>query len=145
MGPVYVKTSNSRREWEQISAKFEERWNLPNILGAIDGKRIILERSINSGWRYHDYKGNDSVILMDVVGPEYEFLNVDVGMNGRMSHGGNWSRNSFRKAVENENNPLRIPPPILNHYQAGARASLMSLLGMMHLGWAPIWWSPIPN
>lgn len=111
MGPIYVKTPNSRREWEQISAKFEERWNLPNILGAIDGKRIILEQPINSGSRYHDYKGNDSVILMAVVGPEYEFLNVDVGMNGRMSDGGNWSRNSFRKALENENNPLRIPPP----------------------------------
>ena len=48
---------------------------------------------------------------MAVVGPEYEFLNVDVGMNGRMSDGGNWSRNSFRKALENENNSLRIPPP----------------------------------
>ena len=47
---------------------------------------------------------------MAVVGPEYEFLNVDVGMNGRMSDGGNWSRNSFRKALEDENNPLEIPP-----------------------------------
>lgn len=74
---------------------------MPNILGAIDGKRIILEQFINSGSRlpYHDYKGNDSVILMAVVGPEYEFLNVDVGMNGRMSDGGNWSRNSFRNAL----------------------------------------------
>ena len=111
MGPIYVKTPNSRTEWEQISGKFEERWNLPNILGAIDGKRIILEQPINSGSMYHDYKGNDSIILMAVVGPEYEFLNVDVGMNGRMSDGGNWSRNSFRKALENVNNPLGIPPP----------------------------------
>ena len=28
MGPIYVKTPNSRREWEEISRKFEERWNL---------------------------------------------------------------------------------------------------------------------
>ena len=28
-----------------------------------------------------------------------------------MSDGGNWSRNSFQKALENENTPLRIPPP----------------------------------
>ena len=64
MGPIYVKTPNSRREWEEISRKFEERWNLPNILGAIDGERIILEQPINSGSRYHDYKGNDSIMLM---------------------------------------------------------------------------------
>ena len=107
MGPIYVKTPNSRTEWEQISGKFEERWNLPNILGAIDGKRIIPEQPINSGSMYHDYKG----ILMAVVGPEYEFSNVDVWMNGRMSDGGSWSRNSFRKSLENENNPLGIPPP----------------------------------
>ena len=60
---------------------------------------------------YHDYKEKDSIILMAVIGPEYEFLNVDLGMNGRMSDGGNWSRNNFRKALENENNPLGIPPP----------------------------------
>lgn len=48
---------------------------------------------------------------MAVVGPEYEFINVDVGMNGRMSDGGNWSRNIFHKALEDESNPLRIPPP----------------------------------
>lgn len=111
LGPVFLKTPKSRTEWEQIAAKFENRWNLPNVLGAIDGKRIILEQPNNSGSRYHDYKGADSIILMGVVGPEYEFINVDVGMNVRMSDGGNWSRNSFRKALEDESNPLEIPPP----------------------------------
>ena len=46
-----------------------------------------------------------------LIGPEYEFINVDVGMNGRMSDGGNWNANSFCKALEDESNPLKIPPP----------------------------------
>ena len=50
---------------------------------------------------------------MGVIGPEYEFLVADVGMNGRMSDGGNWSRNEFQKEKNppDENNPLSIPNP----------------------------------
>ena len=50
---------------------------------------------------------------MGVIGPEYEFLFADVGMNGRMSDGGNWSRNEFQKEKNppDENNPLSIPNP----------------------------------
>ena len=89
LGPVFFKKPKSRTEWEEIAAKFETRWNLPNVLGAIDGKRIILEQPNNSSLKYHDYKGADGIII-----------NVDVGMNGRMSDGGNWNRNSFHKAME---------------------------------------------
>ncbi len=48
---------------------------------------------------------------MGVVGPEYEFIFADVGMNGRMSDGGNWARNQFRAAIEDIDNPLSIPKP----------------------------------
>ena len=89
MGSLYLKTPNSAEEWEIISNKFEERCNLPNILGAVDGKRIQLEQPMNSGSRFHDYKGNDNILLMAAIGPEYEFINVDVGMNGQMSDSGN--------------------------------------------------------
>lgn len=37
---------------------------------------------------------------MVIVGLEYKILVVDVGMNGRMSDGGNWSRNKFRSLLE---------------------------------------------
>ena len=46
---------------------------------------------------------------MGVVGPEYEFIFADVGMNGRMSDGGNWATNQFHTALENVENPLSIP------------------------------------
>lgn len=48
---------------------------------------------------------------MVIVGPEYEILAADVGMNGRMSDGGNWSRNKFRSLMESPENPLNIPEP----------------------------------
>lgn len=48
---------------------------------------------------------------MGIIGPEYEFLAADIGMNGRMSDGGNWSRNEFRMNLADVNNPLGIPAP----------------------------------
>lgn len=48
---------------------------------------------------------------MVIVGPEYKILAADVGMNGRMSDGGNWSRNKFRSLLEDPQNPLNIPEP----------------------------------
>ena len=48
---------------------------------------------------------------MGVIGPEYEFIAANVGMNGSMSDGGDWSRNEFQKAIADENNPLSIPRP----------------------------------
>ena len=44
-----------------------------------------------------------------MVGPEYEFLFADVGINGRNSDGGIWTKCSLKKALES--NALNIPDP----------------------------------
>ena len=89
LGDTYLKTPNTTDEWVKISRKFKERSNFPNGLGGADGKRIVLQQPKSSGSHYRNYKGTDSVILLAMVGPEYEFLFVDAGMNGRNSDGGN--------------------------------------------------------
>jgi hypothetical protein len=109
LGPDHLNTPRSKEKWLEISQKFEERWNFPNGLGAIDGKHIVMEQPFNSGSHYRNYKGTDSIILMAMVGPEYEFLYVDVGINGRNSDGGIWSRCPLKDALER--NILDIPDP----------------------------------
>ena len=32
----------TREEWRSIAVRFEERWNHPNCLGAIDGKHVQI-------------------------------------------------------------------------------------------------------
>ena len=44
-----------------------------------------------------------------MVGPEYEFMFVDVGMNGRNSDGGNWSQSRLKNGLEK--NTLNLPDP----------------------------------
>ena len=46
---------------------------------------------------------------MAMIGPEYEFLFADVGMNGRNSDGGNWSQSPLKRALEV--NTLNTPKP----------------------------------
>ena len=43
LGPSYLKVPSSEQEWIQIAKQFEEKWNFPNCLGAIDGKHITLQ------------------------------------------------------------------------------------------------------
>lgn len=109
MQKEYLKTLDKAASWLEISEKFSQRWNYPNTIGAIDGKHIVLQQPDNSGSHYRNYKGSDSIILMAVIGPEYEFLYADVGMNGRNSDGGAWAQSKLKKALDD--NTLDIPKP----------------------------------
>ena len=60
----------------------------------------MLQQPKGFGSHYRNYKGTDSIILLAMVGPEYEFLFVDVGMNGRNSDGGNWSQSRLKNGLE---------------------------------------------
>jgi len=90
---------------------FESRWNFPNGLGAIDGKRIVIQQPPNSGSHYFDYKGNNSLILLALVGPKYEILWADVGCNGRASDGTIWNKSDLKTHLSSAENGLHVPPP----------------------------------
>ncbi|XP_057290188.1 uncharacterized protein LOC130612865 [Hydractinia symbiolongicarpus] len=92
LGKNNFKTPETTEEWMEIAKKFYHQWNFSNGLGGVDGKHIAIQQPKNSGSDYRNYKGSDSVILMGMIGPEYEFLFADVGMNCRNSDGGNWSQ-----------------------------------------------------
>ena len=72
--PEYLKTPNTREEWLRIASGFQDRGNFPNCSGAIDGKHIVMAQPGSSGSHYRNYKGTDSIVLLAVVGPNYEFL-----------------------------------------------------------------------
>ena len=43
LSPIYLRSPSAEQEWKQISNDFEEIWNLPHCIGAIDGKHIAIE------------------------------------------------------------------------------------------------------
>lgn len=67
---------------------YEEKWNFPNCLGAVDGKHVRITPPKRSGAFFRNYKGYDSMVLLAIVDSKYNFLMADFGTNGRISDGG---------------------------------------------------------
>ena len=101
-----MKCPSSLDEWEKIADEFLQRWQIPNTIGAVDGKHIEINHVRAAGSMYFNYKGHHSIILMALVDANHRFLFINVGVNGRASDGGVFSQTSLVKNIEDENNPL---------------------------------------
>ncbi|VEN43487.1 unnamed protein product, partial [Callosobruchus maculatus] len=78
----------TEEEWKTIAQTYEQKWNFPHCLGAVDGKHINIVPPPNSGSFYWNYKGRHSIVLMAIVNANYEFIMCGCGTNGRVSDGG---------------------------------------------------------
>ncbi|XP_046991873.1 protein ALP1-like [Schistocerca americana] len=109
---AFVNTSpfpKCEEDWLRIASGFESKWQFPHCLGAIDGKHIIIVPPKESGSFFFNYKKTNSVVLMAVANANYEFVNCDVGTDGRVSNGGVLQNTKFYKLLVN--NSLKIPQP----------------------------------
>jgi len=98
---------SSPEEWLQISKEYEEKWNFPHCVGAVDGKHCMLQAPINSGSDFFNYKQYFSIVLMGVADADYCFLFADVGCQGRISDGGVFKNSRLWKDIQN--NGLHLP------------------------------------
>lgn len=52
LNETYLKTPSTSDDWKNIAQEFNEEWNFPHCLGAIDGKHIMMECPKNGGSAY---------------------------------------------------------------------------------------------
>jgi hypothetical protein len=88
-------------EWKEIKRNFNDRWNFPGCYGAIDGKYITICAPANCGSTFYKYKKSNSIVLMAVVGPKYQFIYSDVGYNSSLSDGGVFRNCLLFEVLEN--------------------------------------------
>ena len=97
----FIDPPSTEAPWREIATEFQNRWNFPHALGAIDGIHVVMQAPHNSGSEYFNYKRTHSIVLLAVCNARYEFLLVDIGDSGRQSDG----------TIYNENNLLDIQKP----------------------------------
>ncbi|KAJ8897606.1 hypothetical protein PR048_002955 [Dryococelus australis] len=105
--PLYMKVP-STEDWLQISNRFYELWNLPNFVGAIDGKHVRIQKLPKSGSTNYNYKEYHSVVLMAACDADARFTVIEVGHAGRNS-GGGFKASRIRRWLQRKGNGLHLP------------------------------------
>ncbi|CAH2000985.1 unnamed protein product [Acanthoscelides obtectus] len=81
----YFKFPQTEDERKNIAKHFENRWNFPHCLGAIDGKHIDIIPPSGSGSYFYNYKGRHSMVLLVTVDARYQIIMCSFGVNGMIS------------------------------------------------------------
>ena len=88
----FAQCPNTEQEWINVAQGFEERWDFPNCMGALDGKHIAVVPPPRSGSLFHNYKGGFSLLLLALCNANYEIMYVDCGAEGRVGDAAVWNR-----------------------------------------------------
>ncbi|KAK5649592.1 hypothetical protein RI129_000621 [Pyrocoelia pectoralis] len=103
--------------WNRIESEFYNKWNFPNLLGAIDGKHAVIQAPPNTGSQFFCYKKTFSIVC-----------SVDVGACGRNSDGSIFKHSNFgKRLLENKfgfppSKPLPGSNQVLPHVIIGDEA-----------------------
>ena len=113
-GNEVMQVPSTPEEWKEVARKFEQRWNFPHTLGAIDEKHICIQNPAFGGTHNFNYKEFYSVILLGVVGAEYKFQYVDVGATGSESDGGIFVKSQLGKMLDKHEANLSVTERLAN-------------------------------
>lgn len=97
---LYVKTP-VEHDWLNIAEDFDNKWNLKNCVGALDGKHISIQAPRKSGTQYFNYKKFYSIVLLATCDANYKFTLVDIGAFGSVSDGAVFMDCQFGEAMVN--------------------------------------------
>jgi hypothetical protein len=98
---ILLQMPQSSDDWKRIAKTFQDRWDFPNTIGAMDGKHIKIRQPPHSGSTFFNYKGTFSIVLLALVDADYKFIYCDVGCNGRVSDGGVYGGCTLQESLAN--------------------------------------------
>ena len=111
--PEAIRTPADAQGWKEISDLFEQRWNYPNCIGAMDGKHVAIQKPPGTGKEFFNYKKYCSIVLMAVVDADYKFIWVDIGANGAAADAQIWNTCELKAALSDDTLPIPPPEPLL--------------------------------
>ncbi|XP_054736735.1 putative nuclease HARBI1 [Anastrepha obliqua] len=133
LSPDYV-AEPTESQYKDIAKDFLEMWDIPNCVGAIEGKHIAIKCPAESSSFYYNYKKFYSIVLMAVCDAKYTFTAVSIGSCGCQSDGGIFHRTPFGQSLIKNTLPLPPATPLsaesphtLPHYFVGDDAFPLKL------------------
>lgn len=106
--PIYLKFPE-KEDWIRIEEQFRNKLNLPNCVGALDGKLIEIFAPARSGSVYFNYSKYFSTNLLAICDALKNFIYVDIGSYGQQTDGGVLFHSTFGKRLDM--NQLNFPAP----------------------------------
>ena len=103
---ILLQVPSNAEQWKMMAAEFHTCWNLPNCIGAIDGKHIQI-KAPNQGSEYYNYLGYQSIILLALVDANYCITYFDIGTNGRAGDASVFRESTLYRGLEK--NELGVP------------------------------------
>jgi len=99
-----VQVSCDATQWEGLIA---DDGISSNVVGALDGKHIFIQKLSNSGSMFYTYKHTFAIQLLALLDADYNFIYVPVGCQGRIGDAGVFHHSSLSKALAQDT--LGIP------------------------------------
>ena len=96
-------------EREKIVKGFQQKWNYPCCIGAIDGKHIAIQQPSNSGSEFFTYKHFFSILLLAMVDANFKLC--DCWAPGRAGDAGVFNDSTLKQALLNGS--LNLPQPAI--------------------------------
>ncbi len=120
LAPHYMKIPGDSEEWKIIAANFDEKWQFPHCIGALDGKHVVMKAPWKSGSLYYNYKGTFSTVLLALVDANLKFIAIDIGAYGRNSDGGIFTNSNLGQSMDQDTLNLPEDSPLPGAQQLGA-------------------------
>ena len=111
LNKAYLAPPSNTADWIHIAEKYEEEWNFPHCLGAIDGKHIMIECPANAGSAYYNYKNFHSIVLLAICDANYCFSFVDIGAYGGSNDASVLASSLYGSAFDTIPSTLNLPVP----------------------------------
>ncbi|XP_025161387.1 protein ALP1-like [Harpegnathos saltator] len=93
--------------WIQKVKEFQDMWDFPNCIGAVDGKHVGLKAPPHSGSTFYNYKNMHSIVLMALADANCRFTVVHIGAEGRRSDSGIFLQSELWYQLKHNN--LNLP------------------------------------
>ncbi|CAN7945782.1 unnamed protein product, partial [Ixodes pacificus] len=97
--PLCLTCPQHADEWLQVASEFEETWNFPHCLGAMDGKHVVIECPGRTDSLNFNYKKTFSKLMLAICDAKYRIFRAIIGHHGSESDAGIFRRSDFLQAI----------------------------------------------